>query len=165
MGIYETTIKDIIKELFYFPCIVVAVSSVFLIGHSLRFIRAYRQKKQHFNCSRFLVYTFPIVVLLLLLCIHCSLLQHGVFLPFEKEEDAICITGTVEEAERDILSPRLFLRYMDGRSYSYASKVIIDGEEYYCLTDGDLAAGEIVEFAFLPKSKVILRCSHSIKED
>lgn len=164
MGIYEATIKDIINQYLYFPCLITLVSSAFLIRQAIRLIRAIRHKQYHLNPSRLVAYIFSIVGFSLLLSIQCSLLRHGIFLPFEKAEELIYVIGTVDETERDKLSPRLFLSYSDGRSYSYASTVIIDGEEYYCLTDADLAVGDVVEVAFLPKSKVILQCSWSIEE-
>ena len=159
MMIYESTINDIINELCWSPCIFAGLALALLTWQTVRFVKMIRSEKQALSFSRVALHALPLLVVLILICVLGSVLRNGIFLPFEKDEDAICITGTVEATERDPLSPRLFLRYSDDRTYSYASSVTVSGEVFYCLTDRDLSAGDAIEITYLPKSRIILRCS------
>ena len=159
--IYESTINTIINELCWSPCIFAGLALALLIWQTIRFVKMMRSEKRALRFSRAALHGLPILVVLILICVLGSVLRHGIFLPFEKDADAICITGTVEAAERDPLSPRLFLRYSDERTYSYGSSVTVGGEVFYCLTDRDLSPGDVIEISYLPKSRIILRCSRT----
>ena len=158
MMIYQATKDNFIREFLIEPGLM-SVAAIVVLG--LAVFRALKMKTDW--AARISMLVFAVMVSGTFLSIQVHLLSRGVYLPSEREEDAICVTGRVEAAERDKLSPRLVLTYSDDRGYSYASNVRIDGEAYYCLTDSDLSVGDLVEILYLPRSKIILRCSRPEK--
>lgn len=100
---------------------------------------------------------FVIAIALSIMLVHIpSLARGGIYLIQEKEEDAILISGKIE----DFMKLSLYSsgnKYYDKNStfQGYGECIVIDGIKYY-LMYGDLKKGDDVTVKVLPKSKLIL---------
>lgn len=156
MTVYDATIRTCMQELFVIPVAFGVSAAAVLTINAISLLKGLRDKTQKIKLQLAAWHVFAIVGALILILIPCHLLKHGFFLPFEHDEDVICKSGCVTEIERDSLSPRIF--FGDG-TYSYASRLSIDGEEFYCLTYENIRVGDHIEAMYLPKSRIILRCA------
>ena len=84
-----------------------------------------------------------------------ALINGGIYLCSEKEEDAIMGIGTIEsicEPSKNIPS---FKNSYNGHK-RHGADVVIDGEEYFMITCEGFEVGDYVEIEYLPKSKFVL---------
>ncbi len=96
-----------------------------------------------------------LLVCFLLICINAIiLLRGGIYLLFEKEADAVEISGVIEHTvEIDGITGG---KYGVKNNYGRGEALIIDGKKYYLTTYGDLKVGDRVVMLVLPKSKFVL---------
>lgn len=80
-----------------------------------------------------------------------SLLNGGIYIGTESEDDAISYTGTIEE----ICTPST--RFPDFKtSHNYGADIVIDGETYFVVSCGEFEEGDSVTIHYLPDSHFIL---------
>ena len=81
-------------------------------------------------------------------------LRYGIHLFFEGPENSVVMEGTIESIESLIHSPRY---YYEGKAVR-AEIIIINDQEFYFMTSGDLSVGDYVEIKYLPRSTFVLEC-------
>ena len=106
-----------------------------------------------------LKYILALVVIFFLMWIQIIPLSRGGFyLLFEKENEAIEITGTIESTFE--ISSLGGMKYDVEQNNGNGEGIIVDGTKYYLMTYGDLKEGDMVTIKVLPKSKLILELSY-----
>ena len=145
---FEIPVRSVIFSL------IVIVSTVLIVVRNFRSNQYVDLKSFIFDNSKQL---FVIAIALSIMLVHIpSLARGGIYLIQEKEEDAILISGKIE----DFMEISL---YRGGNKYygkdntfqGYGECIVIDGIKYY-LMYGDLNEGDDVTIKVLPKSKLIL---------
>ena len=91
------------------------------------------------------------------LCISVNIIplaRGGIFLIFEKEDDAVYITGKIE----DVFELSFFgsMKYNVEQNHGYGEGLMVNGMKYYLMTYGDYKEGDMVTIKVLPKSKLVL---------
>lgn len=106
---------------------------------------------------------FLIVCLLLITINSINLFRGGFFLLVEKENDAVKISGVIEETiEIDALTGS---KYGTKNNHGRGECVVINGEKYYLTTYGNLKAGDKITAKVLPKSHFVLEIEKLNSED
>ncbi len=103
---------------------------------------------------------FPWLVFVVNVIILMPTLRHTVHLLTERESDAVCLTGKVASINEDYGSLH-YPSFTEGEKYSKASIIIIDNEEYYIMSRGELKKGDVIIISYLPDSKIILSWEYS----
>ena len=83
------------------------------------------------------------------------LVNGGIYLLTEKQDDAIQITGVVE-ATKTLDGYKGFKYTIDKKTY-FGAFVTVNGTKYHLMHCGDLQVGDSVTAVVLPKSKFILQ--------
>ncbi len=117
------------------------------------------KKKRHRNVKAFLYENinsvFIMIIMIGLIFANIPpLARGGIYLLFEKEEDAIVFMGEIE----DIFEITSFggMRYDVEQNHGYGEGVVINSNKYYLMTYGNYKKGDMVSIKVLPKSKLIL---------
>ena len=145
---FEIPVRSVIFSL------IVIVSTVLIVVKNFRSNQYVDLKSFIFDNSKQL---FVIAIALSIMLVHIpSLARGGIYLIQEKEDDAILISGKIE----DFIELSLYSggnKYYDKNStfQGYGEGIVIDGIKYY-LMYGDLKEGDDVTIKVLPKSKLIL---------
>lgn len=112
--------------------------------------------KQH-TANRMLGYIFVICVAVFCLVPQCKyLLNGGIYLLSEKEQNALVHNGVIERIrEPSDRFPGFKL------SHEYGADIVIDGVQFFAVTSGDYEEGDCVAVAYLPRSHFILAIEES----
>lgn len=84
------------------------------------------------------------------------LVRGGIYLLFEKENDAIQLSGQIEKTIE-------LAHYGGGRygstenNHGYGEAIVVNGETYYLTTYYDFKVGDNVVIDVLPRSRIVLR--------
>ena len=98
-----------------------------------------------------------VVILFLMLVEIIPLSRGGIYLLFEKENEAIVITGEIEDTFK---IPSIGgMKYDVDQNHGNGEGIVIEGTKYYLMTYGDFKKGDTVTIKVLPKSKLILELS------
>ncbi len=86
-----------------------------------------------------------------------TLASGGIYLSFERETDAVSLTGKIERIELldEYKYPKLRV-YGDPYEEVCGVCLTIDGNSYMAISAGKLEAGDRVEMVYLPKSSYVL---------
>ncbi len=86
-----------------------------------------------------------------------SLSRGGIHLIHEKEEDAVFISGKIEDSmDLSLYSSGGTKYYTENHTFQgYGKCIVIDGTKYY-LMYGDIKEGDDITIKVLPESKLIL---------
>lgn len=106
------------------------------------------------SCIFFIVCLFLITINLI------HLFRGGIYLLTEKEEDALIITGVIENTIE--IDPLTGSKYGTENNSGNGEALIINGTKYYVMSYGDLKVGDTVSAKILPKSKFILEINRNI---
>jgi hypothetical protein len=156
---YFATIDTCFMQLFVVPTVSLLLFVVALCREVYKLCLVFRGKIVDRHGFEILARIACVLMFGTLVLISCHNLKRGVCLPFEDEKQAVSLTGTVDYIEQDKLSPRFFPSLGTGERYSCGGGLmVIDGEEYYCLSTRGWKKGDMVSVSFLPKSRIILRC-------
>lgn len=97
---------------------------------------------------------FMCIFLFLMIVNIIPLARGGAYLLIEKENDAIYMSGTIEDTlEIGFLGGQ---KYPVDRNHGYGEAIVVNGERYYLTTYGDFQIGDRVAFAVLPRSGFVL---------
>ena len=95
-----------------------------------------------------------LVTFLLLTTLNLTpLFRGGFWLLFEKENDAVTITGTVEETDEIRFAGA---KYGVENNNGFGETLVVDGVKYYLMTYGDTEVGDTVTLKVLPRSRIVL---------
>lgn len=159
MIVYQTTIRACIFQLFIAPFLLAVFSSFQIVRFIVQLIRTIRSDA-HRKKAEFFFRASALVCALAVLLISAQHLRYGIFLPFEREQQARTIVGTVLEVKSNPLSPRFSLKDSNGTVYdnsSFGCFITVEGKQLYCLARGEnVAAGDHVIIQYLPRSRIIL---------
>ncbi len=101
------------------------------------------------------------VILFLMMTQIIPLSRGGIYLLFEKENEAIEITGEIENTfEIPFIGG---MKYDVKQNHGQGEGIVIEGTKYYLMQYGDYREGDIVTIKVLPKSKLVLELN--IAED
>lgn len=102
--------------------------------------------------ERMLGYLFTLCVAVFCIVPQCKyLLNGGIYLLAEKEQDALVYTGVIESiSEPSNRFPCFKL------SHEYGADIVINGEQFFAITSGNYEEGDSVVVHYLPKSHFIL---------
>lgn len=102
--------------------------------------------------ERTLGYLFSLCVAVFCIVPQCKyLLNGGIYLLAEKEQDALVHSGTIERiCEPSNRFPGFKL------SHEYGADIVIDGVEFFVITSGNYEEGDSVVVHYLPNSHFVL---------
>ena len=105
--------------------------------------------------------TFFVVLFAFLICINSlHLLRGGIWLFWEKESQAVQITGVVDDIiEIDVLTGS---RYDVDENSGLGMAIVNNEKKYYVTTSGDLKTGDSVILKILPKSCFVLSVEKTV---
>lgn len=92
---------------------------------------------------------------ILLLTVGCSSVWNGGWrVLLEKPSEAITLQGEIQTIEA--LDSTWGVKFSTDWGTHFGCFITIDGESYFAMYEGDLCAGDAVEFTFLPESRYVL---------
>ena len=113
----------------------------------------YRERKKPMKWHKVLrIVLFYAVILVFFTDAGAHLFRGGFWLPFEKETDAVEVTGVIEKTS-DPFIHRGDYPYRNNECGGY---VYIHGVRYHVMTYADLQVGDEVTLLVLPKSRFVL---------
>ena len=93
------------------------------------------------------------------------LVRGGIYLLFEKEDDAVSISGIVEEkGELDDYSGGIYTRYGVNANRGRGEFLVVNGRKYYMMTYGNVKIGDNVIMKVLPKSGFVLSLDYESED-
>ena len=146
------------------PLCLALFAGAVLLHCLIRLVRKLRitdREKRIRECRGFFIALPFFAFLLSVNCIH--LFRGGIFLLTEKEEDAVSITGVIEETfEIDFCTGS---KYDTEQNSGSGEALVINGTKYYVMTYGDLKTGDTVSATVLPRSKMILEIHNRASDE
>lgn len=132
------------------PSLVILLMIVLVISSSYVYWVKEASKQQMVN--RILGYVFIMCVAVFCIVPQCKyLLNGGIYLLSEKEQDALIHNGVIESiTEPSNRFPGFKL------SHEYGADIMIDGVQFFSVTSGDYEEGDSVVVYYLPHSHFIL---------
>jgi hypothetical protein len=128
--------------------------TVFIVGY-VRYFRSEVSHRSYVEIAKMIIGLAVILFLMMVQIIPLS--RGGIYLLFEKENDAIEITG---EIENTFEIPSVGgMKYNVKQNHGSGEGIVIEGTKYYLMTYGDFREGDIVTIKVLPKSKLVLELS------
>ena len=154
MLLYQETLQNCRRVMLLYPMIFTLLSAALLSWAILRARRLLRSQSP--GSLRRLARGLAVLGCAILVLVGCARLRRGLFLPFEREDQQITVTGLVTELHPDLLAPRL--EPVEEGLVCVGCTVTVDGRDYYCLISDGIGPGDRVSITFLPVSHVILSC-------
>ena len=135
---------------FVLPAVLIGLTLIlFILASYGHWVKAARKTRRIY---RIMEYVFCICITAF--CISSQfryLTNGGVYLLAEKEQDACIYTGIVESiCEPSKRFPGFKI------SHRYGADIVIDGEQFFAVTCGDIEEGDTVIIQYLPKSRFVL---------
>lgn len=146
-------ISNCLVPLFFLIFVLIAFT-ILIVGY----VRYFRDGTSDKSLDVILKMILGFVVLLFLMSTKIMLLSRGgIYLLFEKENDAIEITGEIESTfELPFNGGMRLSKYGIRQNDGCGEGIIIDGIKYHIMTYGDYKEGDMVTIKVLPKSKLVL---------
>lgn len=136
------------------PLILVAFSTFIMVKIVMSVIRSYPSKAGIFVKNNIFRMLFFMLAFFLITINSIHLLRGGIYLLFEKKEQAICVSGTIENMHE--IDGWTGSKYSVEQNKGNGVSIVVNGVKYYLMTFGDLEIGDHISFDVLPKSRFIL---------
>ncbi len=146
-------LDNCVYPVFFLMFSIIALT-VFIVGY-VRYFRSEVSHRSYVEIAKMIIGLAVILFLMMVQIIPLS--RGGIYLLFEKENDAIEITG---EIENTFEIPSVGgMKYNVKQNHGSGEGIVIEGTKYYLMTYGDFREGDIVTIKVLPKSKLVLELS------